>query len=107
MLITHWCLCCMVFVLSGNSLLYFLVPGCVKPPILNILVYSCLDKLHSIGFSPAALICDQGVTNRCFLETLCGVSVDQPFTQHKSSKIFVVYDPPLCITPALVKKHHK
>jgi len=51
-----------------QPLVYFLVNGSVKPQVLDRLVQLCLDKLQSIDLLPVALVCDQGATNRCFLE---------------------------------------
>jgi len=68
--------------------------GSVKPAVLNQLVQSCLDKLLKIGLLPAALVCDQGATNRCFSESMCSVSLEQPYILHHNRRIFVVYDPP-------------
>jgi len=90
----------LVFMLQGISskwkqpLGYFLLNVSVKAPILNKLVQSCLDKLLKIGLLPVALVCDQGATNRCFLESMYNVSVEWPYILHQNRKIFVVYDPP-------------
>jgi len=74
----------LVFMLRGISskwkqpLGYFLVSGSVKPTVLARLVDSCLSKLEKIGLFPIVLLCDQGSTNRSYLETLSGVAVDKP-----------------------------
>ena len=92
----------LVFVVRGISckwkqpLGYFFVCGSVKPVILNRLVNTCLSKLENIGLQPIAPVCDQGSTNRCFLETLCHVSIEQPFMLHNGRKIYVIYDPHIC-----------
>ena len=90
----------LVFMLRGVSVKwkqpvgYFLVNGSVKPAVLNQLVQSCLDKLLKIGLLPMALVCDQGATNRCFLKSMCSVSLEQPYILHNNRRIFVIYDPP-------------
>jgi len=66
----------------------------VKPTILRSLLHECLAKLEEIHLFPKAIVCDQGPTNRCYLETLEKVSVSQPFLFHGSKKVYVIYDPP-------------
>jgi len=90
----------LVFMLRGvarnwkQPLGYFLVSGSVKPQVLQSLVHTCLSKLELSNIRVASLICDQGPTNRCFLEKLENVSVEQPFIFHNNRPIFVIYDPP-------------
>jgi len=90
----------LVFMLRGVSvkwkqpLAYFFVSGSVKPTILRQLLHDCLAKLEEIELLPKAVICDQGPTNRCYMETLEKVSVSQPFLFHGCKKVYVIYDPP-------------
>jgi len=90
----------LVFMMRGISvkwkqpLAYFFVKGSVKPVILGRLLHDCLAKLEDIQLFPIAVICDQGPTNRCYLETLENVSVSQPFLFHGCKKVYVIYDPP-------------
>jgi hypothetical protein len=90
----------LVFMLRGvarkwkQPLGYFLVSGSVKPQMLQNLVHSCLSKLELSNLHVVSLICDQGPTNRSFLEKLENVSVQQPFILHSNRPIFVIYDPP-------------
>lgn len=90
----------LVFMLRGISfkwkqpLAYFFVSGSIKPTVLGRLMHECLSKLEEIQLFPKAVICDQGPTNRCYLETLEKVSVSQPFLIHGNKKVHVIYDPP-------------
>ena len=73
---------------------YFLVSGSVKPTVLQSLVHICLSRLSEAGLFVTTIVCDQGPTNRCFLEKLEKVSVEQPYLIHDYRNIFVLYDPP-------------
>lgn len=73
---------------------YFLSSGPVSGKNLQILIKEAIDKLSDIGLTVKVTICDQGSNNRNFVHTLEGVSVDKPYFEHNSKKVFVMYDPP-------------
>ena len=58
------------------------------------LVHEAIDKLALIGLCVKCVICDQGSNNRNFMQTLCGVSVGQPYFTHNGHKVYALYDPP-------------
>ena len=58
------------------------------------LVHEAIDKLALIGLCVKCVICDQGSNNRNFMQTLCGVSVGQPYFTYNGHKVYALYDPP-------------
>ena len=73
---------------------YFLSSGPMAGKNLKTLVHEAIDKLASIGLHVKCVICDQGSNNRNFMQTLCGVSVEQPYFIHNDQKVYAMYDPP-------------
>ena len=73
---------------------YFLSSGPMAGKNLVSLVHEAIDKLALIGLCVKCVICDQGSNNRNFMQTLCGVSVGQPYFTYNGHKVYALYDPP-------------
>jgi hypothetical protein len=88
----------LVFTVKGlikkwkQPLCYFLSGGSTSSSQLVYLVLDCIAKLQEIGIVIKVVVCDQGANNRGMFSSL-GISIEKPYVEVNSSKVFFMYDP--------------
>ena len=95
--ISNHALCFMVRGLKQKwkqPLAYFLSSNTTPSQTLKCITKSIITQLTDINLNVRVLICDQGSSNRSFLETNEHVNSTQPYFYVNNQKIFVMYDPP-------------
>ena len=95
--ISNHALCFMVRGLKQKwkqPLAYFLSSNTTPSQTLKCITKSIITQLTDINLNVRVLICDQGSSNRSFLETNEHVNSTQPYFYVNNQKISVMYDPP-------------
>ena len=72
---------------------YFLSNGTMKSEVLKEKVLDGLKRVIDIGFTPVALVMDQGTNNLSACKQL-GVTKSKPYFSVNDAKIYYLHDPP-------------
>jgi hypothetical protein len=57
------------------------------------LLLDCIVRLQEVGIIVKVVVCDQGANNRGMFANL-NISIDKPFVEINSRKVYFMYDPP-------------
>ena len=76
-----------------QPLSYFLVSNSIPAERLKVIVEECISRLHSAGFIPVCVLCDQGATNQQMFK-LFSVNKDKPFAIIHDMTVNFMFDPP-------------
>lgn len=90
----------MVFMIQGlggqawkQPLCYYFVNNSCNAQLLKQYLFEVVEGLISIGLKPVHFVCDQG-TNFVNLFKILGVSIEKPYVEINTYRIFVMHDSP-------------
>ncbi|GFN92684.1 transposable element p transposase [Plakobranchus ocellatus] len=83
-----------------QPLAYILSKGPVKTNTLLSLIKETLQKLVELGLQPKVIICDQASNNRALFNRL-GISMNRPFFDYDSFRVYGMFDFPHLINSIL------
>lgn len=90
----------MVFMIQGlggqawkQLLYYYFVNNSCNAQLLKQYLFEVVEGLISIGLKPVHFVCDQG-THFVNLFKILGVSIEKPYVEINTYRIFVMHDSP-------------
>lgn len=91
----------LVFMIRGlfrnwkQPIVYFFTKDVIQTDHLIVMIKEIIGALQNVGLNVAAIICDQGCTNRSAVRQLClNTPRGAPYFSVNSEKIFTLFDPP-------------
>ena len=76
-----------------QALGYCFAAGGTKSVMLQHIVTESIELVKEAGGHVKVIVCDQGSNNRALFSQL-GITVEHPYFEHESGKIFAMFDPP-------------